>query len=120
MKTNSALKAFLNSHWTSFLFLLPFIVLFAVHNALGMSAALMMLADDYPGRDKVFGVDVQLYNLAMGFALVAGIFAYWMHTAFLSGGSKNKNRVFVFTVKTLFLVFYCGWVAFLMNYSEGK
>jgi hypothetical protein len=113
-------KTVFNSQWTSFLFLLPFILLFGLHNALGVSNALMVLADDYPGRAKVFGMDAQLYNLIMSLALVGGIFAYWMHTAYLSGGSKHKNRVSIFISKTVFLVLYCVWVAFLMNYTEGK
>lgn len=115
-----SVRRIFHSHWLSFLFLLPFVVLFALHNALGLSNALMVRADDYPGRAKAFGLDVQLYNLIMGFAFICGAFAYWMHTAYLSGSSRDKNRIFVFVTKTLFLVVYYAWFLFLMNYSGAK
>ncbi len=80
------------SHWLSFLFLLPFIVLFALHNALGLSNALMVLADDYPGRDKVFGMDVQLYNLIMVIVFLLGMSAFFLHTLYVANQVKQKSH----------------------------
>lgn len=108
------------SHWLSFLFLLPFIVLFALHNALGLSNALMVLADDYPGRDKVFGMDVQLYNLIMVIVFLLGMSAFFLHTLYVANQDKNKNRTMIAIAKTVSLGFYWGAVLLLMQYTEGK
>lgn len=114
-----SVKSFFNLHWTSFLFLLPFIVLFALHNALGLSDAFMVLADDYPGRDHVFGMEVQLYNLIMCLAFFGGITLFWMHAAYLAGGSKDKNRVFVFAGKMLFAGLFYAAIFLLMQYTDA-
>ncbi len=113
-------KAIFQSHWASFLFLLPFVVLFALHNALGLSNAVMVLADDYPGRDKVFGMDVQLYNLIMCLAFIGGLFAFWMHAAYLFGGSKDKNRIWVFAAKTVFAGLFWAAILLLMQYTDSR
>ena len=95
------------------MFLLPFILLFALHNALGLSDALMAsVGNEHPGRDSVCGMEVQTYNLIMCFAFMGGIVAFWTRTAYLFGGSKNKNRVFIFAVKTLFAGLF--WAAVLL------
>jgi hypothetical protein len=120
VKTNSALKAFLNSHWMTFCFLIPFVILFGLHNALGLSAAMMVSADDHPGRDKVFGMDVQTYNMIMVAAYFLSIGGYFIHTWHIWDQSKNKNRTKIAIAKTSFLVFYWQTALFLIQYTLGR
>ena len=89
-------KAIIQSHWVSFLCLLPFLVMLAVHRLLGLSDALMVQTP--PGER-----DAHTYNLIMVGVFYVGVAAFVVHAfAFARGGGMW------FVAKLLALVVY--WI----------
>jgi hypothetical protein len=74
-------KIVIQSHWIGFLFLLPFLIMLAVHDALGLSDAFLLVKDQ---RDR----NSQMFNLAMVAVFYLGVAAFVTHAAFLAGRSK--------------------------------
>lgn len=73
--------AFKQSHLATFLFLLPFVTLLCVHDALGLSDAFLLVKDQ---RD----LDSRAYNVWMMVALGFGVAGFSIHTAALAHRSK--------------------------------
>jgi len=94
-------KRLLSPHLMSFLFLLPFLAMLAVHRFLNLSHALM----GAPGPGEQ---DAQLYNFAMVLAFYCGAFAFVI-SVFLLVGEKHGFRWLMF--KLLFLAAF--WAAIL-------
>ncbi len=74
-------KAISQSHWIGFLFLVPFIVMLAIHDALGLSDA-FLLAKTQLDRDS------QTFNLVMVLAFYLGLAGYLTHALAFSARSK--------------------------------
>ncbi len=74
-------KTVIQSHWRGFLFLLPLLVMLAVHDALGLSDAALLVQDQ---RDR----DSQLFNFAMIAVFYLGVTAFVAHALSLAGRSK--------------------------------
>jgi hypothetical protein len=74
-------KTIIQSHWIGFFFLLPFILMLALHNALGLSDA-ALLVQNQRGRDS------QMFNFAMIAVFYLGVTAFVAHALFLAGRSK--------------------------------
>lgn len=87
-------KRLLQSHWIGFLWLLPFLVVLGIHDALGLSDAALLLRDQ---RDR----DSQLFNFAMIGIFFAGVSSFVAHAAIL----KNRSAHW-FVVKIVILVAY--------------
>jgi hypothetical protein len=71
------MRNILRSHWLGFLFLLPFLVMLAVHHARGLSDAFLLVSNQ---RDR----DSQDFNLAMCAVYSVGLGAYVFHALILS------------------------------------
>ena len=90
-------KTFIQSHWIGFLFLLPFVIMLAVHDALGLSDAFLLVKDQ---RDR----DSQPFNVAMVAVFYLGVAAFVAHAVFLAGRSR---------------LWLCGKVLLLAAYWSG-
>ena len=90
----------MQSHWIGFLFLLPFLVLIWVRDALGLSDAFLLLKDQ---RDR----DSQLFNLAMVAVFYVGIACFVAHALYLT----SRGRQWLYA-KLLLLAVY--WAAILL------
>jgi hypothetical protein len=66
-------KVILQSHWVSLLFLVPFLVMLAIHRLLGLSDALMIQTP--PGEREA-----HTYNLVMVIIFYFGVGAFAVHT----------------------------------------
>ncbi len=107
IKTQNA--GFWDGHWIGFLFLLPFVVMFVVHEILGMSNAL--LGGDTPRDD-----DARLYNLIMLVTPFLGSLAFVIY-AFALPIVKGRGWRWVLP-KLIFLVFYWGAVMLAVGFSS--
>ena len=74
-------KAIIQSHWVSFLCLVPFLVMLAVHRFLGLSDALMVQTP--PGEREA-----HTYNLIMSGVFFVGVAAFAVHAFALARGHK--------------------------------
>jgi hypothetical protein len=72
-------KVFMQSHWVSFLFLVPFLVMLAVHHLLGLSDALMIQTP--PGEREA-----RIYNAVMVAVFFAGVAAFTIHAVAFARG----------------------------------
>jgi hypothetical protein len=86
---------FFGGHWTGFIFMLPFVVLFLLHEPLGMTDALLM-------GDRVSAN----YNLWTFAALILGSFAFIVHALSLPSG-KGPGGSYVMP-KLIFLLLLWG------------
>ncbi len=98
---------FRDGHWIGFLFLMPFIVMFVVHELLGMADAFLM-GGDTPWDDVSRG-----YNVAMFAALFLGSWAFLIHAVFLPVRQRRGGRWIL--PKLVFLVIY--WLVVLLVMS---
>src|SRR5712691_5833289 len=71
------MRNILRSHWIGFLFLLPLLIMLAVHHTRGLSDALLLVRDQ---RDR----DSQDFNLAMCAVYSVGLGADIFHALILS------------------------------------
>src|SRR5690349_10829387 len=71
-KAANLARGILRSHWIGFLFLLPFLIMLAVHHARGLSDAFLLIQDQ---RDR----DTQNFNLAMCavYSMGTGIYVFY-------------------------------------------
>jgi len=74
-------KAILQSHWVSFLCLLPFLAMLAVHRLLGLSDALMVQTP--PGEPEA-----DTYNLIMTGVFLVGVAAFAVHAFAIARGHR--------------------------------
>jgi len=74
-------KDIAQSHWVGFLFLVPFLVMLAVHRFLGLSDALMIQTP--PGEREA-----HTFNLVMVAVFYLGIAAFVAHAGHLAGRSR--------------------------------
>ncbi len=86
---------FAYSHWLTFCFLIPFLIMLAIHRVLGLSDNMMVAPA--PGV-----ASVQLYNFAMVAVLYGGGFAFIMHTASIAYRGRNW-MLFKFLFLVVFL-----------------
>jgi uncharacterized membrane protein SirB2 len=94
-------KAIIQSHWFSFLFLVPFVVMLWVHRLLRLSDALMIQTP--PGER-----DAHTYNLVMAAVFFCGVTGFLSHAFSFA----RRDRVWL-TAKLVFLVVYCTIVMFV-------
>jgi hypothetical protein len=94
-------KAIIQSHWVSFLCLVPFLVMLAVHRLLGFSDALMVQTP--PGEREA-----HTYNLIMTGVFFIGIAAFVVHAFAFARG----HRVWL-VAKLVTLVVYWSMVVIL-------
>jgi len=94
-------KTIIQSHWVSFLCLVPFLVMLAVHRLLGFSDALMVQTP--PGEREA-----HTYNLIMTGVFFIGIAAFVVHAFAFARG----HRVWV-VAKLVTLVVYWSMVVIL-------
>jgi hypothetical protein len=87
-------KTIIQSHWLGFLFLLPFLSMLALHDALGLTDAALLVRDQ---RDR----DSQMFNFAMIAVFYLGVTLFIAHAFFLARRSKP---------------WLCGKLAFLAAY----
>lgn len=90
-------RTIVHSHWSGFLFLLPFLITLAVHDALGLSDAFLLVRDQ---RDR----DSQMFNLFMVAVFYLGVFAFIIQAVCLASRSK---------------VWFCGKLLILAAYWCG-
>ena len=101
VKTGSG--RFWYGHWTGFIYLLPFVVLFVLHEPLGMTDALLM-------GDRVSAN----YNLLTFGALILGSFAFVIHALSLPAGKGPGGNWFM--PKLIFLVILWGSALLVTTY----
>jgi hypothetical protein len=94
------IRTVMQSHWIGFLFLLPFLVMIWVRDALGLSDAFLLARDQ---RDR----DSQLFNLVMVAVFYVGIASFVAHALYLR--SRGRQSL---SAKLLFLAVY--WTAILL------
>jgi hypothetical protein len=87
----------IQSHWNGFLFLLPFLIMLAVHDKLGLSDAFLLVRDQ---RDS----DSQMFNLAMVAVFYLGVGAFAAHTLFLA----SRSRLWLYGKLLLLAVYWSG------------
>jgi hypothetical protein len=75
-------KVITRSHWIGFLFLLPFLVMIWLHNALGLSDAFLLVRNQ---RDH----DSQFFNLATVVMFYFGIAGFAAHALCLTSRGKQ-------------------------------
>jgi hypothetical protein len=88
----------MQSHWISFPFLLPFLVMLWIHHALDLSDALMVATP--PGQREA-----HLFNLIMVVVFYVGVGAYTVHTLVLAHRSLRW-----LAAKLSILVAYCAGI----------
>lgn len=104
----------------TFFCLFPFILLFGLHNLLGLANAMMNSIDDLPGRAKVLGHDVQTYNMLMVLTWFLGAAAFIAHTTYMACQYKEKNRVFIIIAKVLFLGLFWAGIILFWQYIDSQ
>jgi len=92
-------RTVIHSHWIGFLFLLPFLIMLAVHDALGLSDAFFLVADQ---GDR----DSQMFNLAMVAMFYLGVAAFVGHALSLA----SRSRLWLCEKILLLLAGWCGIV----------
>lgn len=90
-------RIIIQSHWIGFLFLLPFLIMLAVHDRLGFSDAFLLVRGQ---RDR----DSQMFNFAMAFVFYMGVTAFVAHALILASRSR---------------LWLCGKFLFLVAYWSG-
>lgn len=74
-------RSVIQSHWSGFSFLLPFLIMLALHDMLGLSDAFLLLTDQ---RDR----DSQMFNFAMVAVFYLGVAAFVAHALFVASRSR--------------------------------
>ena len=93
-------KAITQSHWVTFLFLVPFQVMLVVHRLLRLSDALMI-------QTPLGEPEARTYNLVMAAVFFFGVTGFLSHAFSFA----RPDRVWL-TAKLVFLVVYCTIVMF--------
>ena len=94
-------KAILQSHWVSFLFLVPASVMLVIHNLLGLSDALMIQTP--PGEREA-----HTYNLVTVIVFYLGVGAFAVHTL----NFASRHRVWTFAKLVILAVYWTAIVRF--------
>ena len=95
------MKSILRSHWVAFPFLVPFVIMLAIHRYLGLSDAVMVRAA--PGEREAY-----LYNALMIAVFYGGVNAFFIHAVWIVPNQRN----WVVIAKLAALAVY--WVAILV------
>ena len=85
-------KSVKQSHWVTFLFILPFLVLLIVHESMGLTDAFMLVQDQ---RD----FDSRSFNLVLYLSLKLGVCGFVLHASYIRFRSERS-----FYIKLVVLV----------------